>query len=509
MDLHPVVVGVGEISQRPGADPVLDPLQLMAEAARRAEADSSARRSLLRSVEVVAVANILSWRHPDPGTALAQHLGLPDVRTSLLSTISGTSPQFLLNELAADVACGRLSVALVTGCEAMYSRRPGALTSAGRPGDPPGRWAEPVWEGAGPPATMVGDATPGSGPFEAAHQAAIPTQVYPLFETALRTAADRGVQEHQRRVAELWAEFSEVAASRPEAWSRQRFAPEEILEGPDNRMVTFPYTKRMCANLNVDQAAAIILCSTEAARAAGVPDEAMVHLHAGADAHDHYLITERWSLAESPAIAAVTADVLGASGRTVDDVARFDLYSCFPSAVQVAMDALGLKGREGGDERPLTVTGGLSFHGGPGNNYVAHSVAAMAEACRADPGSLGLVTGVGWFLTKHSAGLWSSEPPRVGYRRLDPAATQARVDATPRREPSGPWAGPATVEATAVTFDRDGGPVLGVVAALTPDGCRALANCHDPAVLTTMTTEEWAGRHVQLATDGTTNTLLP
>jgi acetyl-CoA C-acetyltransferase len=498
MNQQPVVVGVGEISQRPGADPVLDPLDLMAEAARRAEADSGARRPLLRSVETVAVAKILSWRHPDPGAALAAHLRLPDVRRTLVSTISGTSPQFLLNELAAEIAEGRLSVALVTGCEAMYSRRPGAVS---------GRWAEPAWEDAGPPATMVGDATPGSGPFEAAHQAAIPTQVYPLFETALRAAAGRGVEEHQRRVAGLWADFSEVAASRPEAWSSQTFAPEQILEGPDNRMVTFPYTKRMCANLSVDQAAAIILCSSDAARAAGVPEEAMVHLHAGADAHDHYLITERWSLAESPAIAAMAADVLGASGRGVDDVAHFDLYSCFPSAVQVAMDALGLKGREGGDQRPLTVTGGLSFHGGPGNNYVAHSVAAMVEACRADPGSLGLTTGVGWFLTKHSAGLWSTEPPRGGYRRLDPAATQARIDATPRREPSGPWAGPATVEATAVSFDRDGTPTLGVVAALTPDGRRALANCHDAADLANMTTEEWAGRQVQLATDGTTNTL--
>jgi acetyl-CoA C-acetyltransferase len=500
-DHHPVVVGVGEISQRPGSDPVLDPLDLMAEAARRADADSSARRSLLRSVEVVAVANILSWRHPDPGAALAGHLGLPDVRATLLSTVSGTSPQFLLNELAAEIAAGRLSVALVTGCEAMYSRNRNATRRR--------RWAEPAWEDGGPPATMVGDDTRAYGPFEAAHQAAIFTQVYPLFETALRATAGRGVEEHQRRLAELWAEFSEVAATRPEAWSPGSFTPDEILAGPDNRMVTFPYTKRMCANLNVDQAAALILCSSEAAGAAGVPDEAMVHLHAGADAHDHHLITERWSLAESPAIAAVAADVLGASGHTVDDVARFDLYSCFPSAVQVAMDALGLKGRAAGDERPLSVTGGLSFHGGPGNNYVAHSVAAMVEACRADPGSLGLTTGVGWFLTKHSAGLWSTRPPRESYRRVDPAATQARVDSTPRREPSGPCAGPATVEATAVTFDRDGNPALGLVAALAPDGRRALANCHDPAALATMTTEEWGGRQVHLATDGTVNTMRP
>ncbi len=494
-----MVVGVGEVSQRPGADPVLDPVELMAEAVRRADTDSGARRSLLGAVEVVAVANILSWRHPDPGAALAEHLRLPAVRRTLRSTISGTSPQFLLNELAADVAAGRLTAALVTGCEAMYTRRPGAASAS--------RWAEPPWENAGPSAAMVGDPTPGSSPFEANHQAAIPTQVYPLFETALRAASGRGVEEHQRRVAELWAGFSAVAATRPEAWTRQRFTPEEVLRGDGNRMVTFPYTKRMCANLNVDQAAALVLCSAEAARAAGVPDDVMVHLHAGADGHDTYLFTERWSLAESPGIAGVVADVLGGAGHGIDDVARFDLYSCFPSAVEVAMDALGLKGPEAGDQRPLTVTGGLSFHGGPGNNYVAHSVVAMVEACRADSGSLGLTTGMGWFLTKHSAGLWSTAPPARGYRRIDPAATQARIDTAPRRRPSGPYAGPVTVEATAVSFDRDGAPRLGVVAALTPDGRRALANAHDRAVLAAMTTEEWSGRPVELATDGTTNAL--
>ncbi|MGH8992949.1 MAG: acetyl-CoA acetyltransferase [Acidimicrobiia bacterium] len=497
---QPVLVGVGEISQRPGADPVLSPLDLMAEAARRADADSRARRSLLRAVEVVAVPNIFSWRHPDPGAALTAHLDLPGVRRTLLSTISGSSPQFLLNELADDVAAGRLSVALVTGGEAMHSRRPGVATT--------GRWAEPKWKDGGPPATVVGDATTCFGSYEIAHQAAIPLTVYALFETALRAAAGRSLEEHQRRLAERWAGFSEVAATRPEAWTRQAFTPVEILPGPGNRMVTFPYTKRMCANLDVDQAAAVILCSDEAARAAGVPAEAMVHLHAGADAHDSYLVTRRWSLAESPAIAAVTGDVLAGAGVTVDDVGRFDLYSCFPSAVEVAMDALGLKGPEGGDERPLTLTGGLSFHGGPANNYVTHSVAAMVEACRADPGSLGLVTGVGWFLSKHSAGLWSTRPPASGYRRIDPATTQARIDAGPFREAAGRFTGPATAEATAVSFSRDGTPESAVVTALTADGRRALANCFDEAMLVAMTTEEWAGRPVQLTTDGTTNTVV-
>jgi acetyl-CoA C-acetyltransferase len=272
-------------------------------------------------------------------------------------------------------------------------------------------------------------------------------------------------------------------------------------------MVVYPYTKLMNANIFTDQAAAVLLCSPEAARDAGVAADRLVYLHAGADGADRQFLTERWSLAESPGLRAVTGDTLAAAGVGPDDIARFDLYSCFPSAVQTAMQELGLAGPAGGDDRPLTLTGGLSFFGGPGNNYVTHSVGAMLDACRADPGSLGLVTGVGYFLTKHSAGLYSTRPPERGFVRVDPAETQARIDATPARVPAGAYAGPATVEATAVPFNREGGPALGLLATLTPDGRRALANCTDPSALAEMTTEEWAGRPVELTTDGTVNRL--
>jgi acetyl-CoA C-acetyltransferase len=173
------------------------------------------------------------------------------------------------------------------------------------------------------------------------------------------------------------------------------------------------------------------------------------------------------------------------------------------------MKELGLAGPAGGDDRPLTQTGGLSFFGGPGNNYVSHSVAAMVDACRADPGSLGLVTGIGYYLTKHSAGVYSTRPPDDGYVRVDPAATKAEIDAGPRRVPAGAYAGPATVEATVVQYSREGDPAIGVLTTLTPDGRRALANCTDRSVLASMVTEEWAGRPVEFVTDGTVNKLDP
>jgi acetyl-CoA C-acetyltransferase len=270
-------------------------------------------------------------------------------------------------------------------------------------------------------------------------------------------------------------------------------------------MVCHPYPKLMCANIDVDQAAALLLCSYETARAAGVPDDHLVFLHAGADAHDHWFITERDTWCDAPGLAHVANDALGAAGIGVDDVARFDLYSCFPSAVQLAQRALGLAGPSGGDTRPLTVTGGLGFAGGPVNNYPTHAIARMVEVLRADPGSYALTTALGWYATKHSAGVWSTAPPKDRFARVAPQSTQARIDALPRRDAAGLVDGDIVVEAMSVSVDRDGAPVGAIVAGLTADGSRALANTRDAALMASLMHETWEGRKVQLVNDGTTN----
>ena len=495
---NPAVAGCGEIVQHATSGPeLLGALDLAVEAARRAGADAGGR--LLERVEVVASVMSISLRHPDPGGVVAGRLGLSGVRT-LQSRIGGNLPQYLLNHLGAEIAAGRLDVALIVGVENVHSRKKSsaeAIAELDQPLPP------------GEPAPLVGDEWPGWTDDEAAHQAAWPSAVYPLFETALRAAAGRELEEHRRAVSELWARFAAVSASRAAAWSQKAWSADEIrTPGPANRMVSYPYTKLMCANIYTDQAGALLLCSPEAARAAGVPGDRLVYLHAGADGSDRQFITERWSLAGSPGLRETSGDALAAAGVGVDDIARFDLYSCFPSAVEVAMKELGLAGSDGGDDRPLTVTGGLSFFGGPGNNYVTHSVAAMVDACRADPGSLGMVTALGYFLTKHSAGIYSTRPPERGYVRVDPAATKAKIDATPRRVPAGAYAGAATAEATTVHYSREGDPTVGVLATITPDGRRALANTSDRSILVSLTTEEWAGRLVELTTDGTVNRLV-
>jgi acetyl-CoA C-acetyltransferase len=173
----------------------------------------------------------------------------------------------------------------------------------------------------------------------------------------------------------------------------------------------------------------------------------------------------------------VVGDTFTAAGIAIDDVAHLDLYSCFPSAVQIAAREIGVDAA-----RPLTVTGGLGFAGGPVNNYPTHAIALMVERLRAEPGAFGLTTALGWYLTKHAAGVWSTRPPAVGFRRVDPDSTQARVDAQPARSSAGLVDGEVVIEATSVAFDRDGTPSTGVVTALLGDGRRPAPAAHPRAV---------------------------
>jgi acetyl-CoA C-acetyltransferase len=294
--------------------------------------------------------------------------------------------------------------------------------------------------------------------------------------------------------------------------------PEEITgPGEANRMVSYPYTKLLTANMQVDQGAALIMCSASAARAAGIAEERWIFPLAGADAADHWFLSHRLDFHSSPAIRVAGASALTLAGTGVDELGPVDLYSCFPSVVQIAAGELGLPLDD--PSRPLTVTGGMTFAGGPGNNYGTHAVASMVGALRARPGSLGLVTGLGWYMTKHSVGVYGTEPPEgpltgpgrdrlpegtaveeaAGFTWADP---QAAVSSLPQCVPDADAEGEVTVETYSVTYGRTGSPERAVVACRTPEGRRAWANVDDPDQLAMLVTEEGCGRLGRLRAGG-------
>ena len=259
-------------------------------------------------------------------------------------------------------------------------------------------------------------------------------------------------------------------------------------------MLGFPYPKMMNSNDKVDMGAALILCSAEAAERFGVAREKWIFLHSGSDAHDHLLVSNRADLHSSPAIRLAGGRALELAGTSPDAIDHVDLYSCFPSAVQVAAKELGLR-----EDRPLTVTGGLTFGGGPLNNYVMHGIARMGQVLRADPGSRGLCTGNGGYLSKHAFGVYGSEPPEQGFRWESP---QAEVDALPRRDAVVDHDGEATLESYTVMHGPDG-PQIAHAAFLTPDGRRTWANSEDLDLADAMTRDEFCGRDARIDGAGT------
>ncbi|MGE2835951.1 acetyl-CoA acetyltransferase [Mycobacterium sp. SMC-4] len=480
----PVLVGYGQVNQRT-ENPATEPVDLMAAAAREA-----ADARVLEAVDAIRVVNLLSWHYRDPGLLLAQRIRA-DKAATRYTGIGGNVPQTLVNLACRDIAQGRADVVLIAGAETWRTRT--KMRATGQ---------KPEWtrqDESIPPAPGSDESVPMAAPSDERIQLDRPAYVYPMFETAVRIAAGESVEEHRRRIGELWAQFSAVAATNPHAWNREALTAEQITQpSSTNRMISWPYTKLMNSNNMVDQGAVLILASAEKAKELQIPSERWVFPYAGADAHDTYAIGERAEFHTSPAIRIAGRRALELARTGVDDIDLIDVYSCFPSAVQVAAKELGLP--VGDPARPLTVTGGLTFAGGPWNNYVTHSIATMAEALVAQPGRRGLITANGGYLTKHSFGVYGTEPPTHEFRWED---VQSEVDREPTRTALVEWSGVGTVESWTTPVSRDGTPEKAFLAVRTADGARALAVISDPQSAAVTVTEDIAGAVVRVHADGT------
>ncbi|CAN5232891.1 acetyl-CoA acetyltransferase [soil metagenome] len=481
----PVLVGYGQVNQRDvDAHEVADPVALMAAAARTA---ASAR--VLEAVDAIRVVNLLSWRYRDPGLLLGELIGAANPAT-LYTGIGGNVPQSLVNQACLDIIAGRNEVVLLAGAETWRSRK--RLKANG---------VRPIW----PVQDESVPVAPGGADVEMAGESqqriglGLPSDVYPMFEEAVRIAAGETPAEHRRRIGELWERFNVVARSNPHAWSNAAYTADEIWQpGPDNRMISWPYTKLMNSNNMVDQGAVLLLTSMQSAAALQIPTDRWIFPWAGTDAHDTYNITERCEYHRSPAIRIGARRALELAGTGLDEIDHVDVYSCFPSAVQVAAAEIGL----GLDDpaRPLTVTGGLTFAGGPWNNYVMHSIATMAEKLAAEPGKRGLITANGGYLTKHSFGVYSAVPPSAQFAWQD---VQSEVDREPTRKALVAWEGVGTVETWTAPFGRDGAPTKAFLAVRTPDDSRTLAVIADPAEAEVTVSEDIFGAKVSVRVDGT------
>jgi acetyl-CoA C-acetyltransferase len=481
----PVIVGVGQVVNRePSLEQLVDPAELAVQALRRAAEDAGSE-SLMKSADAVMAVASASWTFRDLAAVVAERLGAQPRETVVSARFGGDAGQALVNEAGRAIVEGEADVVLVCGAETGAS-----LAQAQRAGVAPDWTRQPADVR---PDRVVGTEREANTAAETAAGLNLPVHAYALMEQALRHRTGETPEEHTRTVTRLWSTFSDVAAGNEHAWMPRAVSAERLAATDgDNRLVSTPYPKLLCANLQVDMASGLIVTSAAAAEAAGVPQDKWVFLHAGAAAHDEWFLSERAELAASPAIRTIGRAALEHAGIEADQVELVDLYACFPAAVQIAAHELGLPLDD--PDRPLTVTGGLTFAGGPGNNYGGHGVASMVAQLRRRPAAYGLTTSLGWFSTKHALGIYAATPPRRLFRSLRPV-----LEPTPTRPALSSYDGPAVVESYTVDVGREGNPQAVIVSVLTPRGARVLVRTSDPATAATAMTEDLLGWAVEVS----------
>jgi len=506
----PVLIGAGQFTYRgdPASSPA--PSALLKIAAERAAADAGIGTTGLAAIDSLAVVGFtidapgskrgMIPHATNPPATLSKMLGA-DPRWAVYSEMGGNTPQYLVNMLAERIARGEADLALTVGCEFLGSATKRATKGLGFDD-----WAAVEDETLDPP-TRVGDPRAGSTAYEIRHGLSRPINIYPIFENALRARDKRSIPEHQARMGKLFAGFSAVAEGNPEAWFPTRRTAEELVAVSEkNRMIGFPYPKLLNAIMDVDQSAGVLIASVKKARELGVPEDKWVYLHGCADASDLWYPLDRQDYHSSPAMRLTGKRAFEMAGIGLSDIDVIDLYSCFPVAVEIGAEELGLSLD---DPRGLTVTGGLPYAGGPGNNYVMHSIAVMMHRLRAKPGAYGLVTGNGWYLTKQSTGIYSTKAPDKPFQREDPAVLQREIDALPHPEVIETPNGRGVVETYTVIHKREG-PFLGIVVGRDESGRRFAANTpNDPQTLASLEASEQIGRTGTVTQQGDLNIFTP
>lgn len=482
-----VVTGFGQIKQgKEKRSPVLSPVELMAEAARMAETASGVA-NILKTLDAVMVVKVMSHFYDNAADELSHHIGAAP-RLKYVSKIGGNSPQQLVNTAAGMIARGELDTVLIAGGETYYPRDKTQKDTG-----------SVLFKGLDeihPEDDLVG-----CTPEEARHGIVLPVQGFPLFETALWAESGLDIDTYRFNVGKRWSQFSHTARNNPYAWLQQPKSPEEIVTPtPVNRMVVFPYTKFMTALVTVDQAAAILLTTEENAKRSGSNGKNRVYFRGGAYAEDRQrFLIQRTKFTQSPPLRTAAKKALRRSGFALDEIECFDIYSCFPCSVAIARKMIGISD---GDDRPLTLTGGLGFFGGPGNNYSLHAIATLAESISEGKFNNGMITSLGWFIHKHAVGVYSSAPPDhdVSTHDIEDKENFLSGDTpAPLREQV---SGKGEIETYTVIHDRDGEPSYAVIYGISEKGFRFVANSpRDKLIFKKLMSANYVGKTVRLSHD--------
>ena len=490
----PVIVGVGQFTENidvPGYRG-MSSVELATEAARAALTDTGAGvDAVANAIDAVVGLRQFEISGPMPAKlgksnnyprSVMQRFGAQPAR-SVIEPVGGQGPQKLVTEFGTAIANGDADVVMIIGSE------PGSTARHFAKRDDKPDFSEHIdgqLEDRGHQIHQyIGEYTIKHGLTGAAVQ-------YGLLDNARRARLGLSVADYRMQMAELFAPLSKIAAKNPFSSSPvERSVDEIVTVTADNRMICDPYPRLLVARDQVNQGAAAVMMSVDAARRLGVPEEKWVYVHGHSDMVEQPLL-ERTDLSASPAAAHAAHEALRLAEIGVDDIATFDLYSCFPFPVFVICEALGI---DGDDPRGLTLTGGLPYFGGPGNSYSLHAIAETVAEMRDKPGQFGFVGANGGTMSKYSVGIYSTLP--VDWRTDRSAALNDEVAALPAVSVTETADGPATVETYSVRYDW---PVRTgvIIGRLVADGSRFMALTEDEDLVGLMSDGDPLGARIHV-----------
>ncbi|MBU0996016.1 MAG: acetyl-CoA acetyltransferase [Proteobacteria bacterium] len=461
----PVIVGVSQFTQAKDTPSPADPLGLMTITAKNAAKDSGMEK-LLEHVDTIRVVNIFSHAYKDVCGELAKNLNISP-KYKYYSPVGGNTPQLYINKAANDITAGKSRVTVITGAEAGFAAR------RAQKGEITLNW--PAYEA---PQYLDGEEREGGSDHEFFYDIMAPPYAYAYIENALRHASGRDIETHRKIIGDICSRLSKVASRNPYAWFRTERTADEISKPvAPNRFVGFPYTLWMSANLNVDQSAAVLMTSEAFAEELGIPSEKWVYPMGGASFNNIWNLSRRPELFTSPALENAGKLALEQAGLSINDIDVFDFYNCFPCAVEIAKNALGVSID---DKREISLTGGLAYFGGPGNNYSLHSISNVVNYIRATLGKKALVTALGWFNTKWSVGVYGKEKGAFPWHDRDDSAIQEQIEQAALPDPIEQAEGILEIESYIIVYEKSGLPHHMTVTGRLENGRRAFAFMFGP-----------------------------
>ncbi len=478
----PVIIGAAQFTQRKESDQNLDPLSLMEKTSQLAIEETKIN-NIKDIIDAVYMLNVVSWSYEDAPGLLSERLNIkPKEKVYFSMSMGGNSPQLMINRAAKAIVKGNHRCVLITGGESTYTI--GKKFNR----NPPENWPaikEPKY---------IEEKKSGYlSEFERKNAIGWPPIAYSLFESAVRAFFGRNLEDHKVYMGELYERYSKVASENPFSWTQKYLKAEEITTPTkNNRYITFPYTKQMCANNFVDQSATVIMTSQEIAESLNIDPKNLIYLTGSADFKNIGAITRRPNLHDSPAVRESSRLALEQAGLTIDEIDKFDFYCCFPSMVEITIKELGIKKD---DPRNLTITGGLPFHGGPLSAYSLQAVAQAVNLIRNNSSFKVMILANGGYNSGESVGIYSSTPGKIPWEIRDDSKIQQSILEKALPKPVEKAYGNFTINAYTILYSRTGGIKRGIFIGTLENGLRTIAITKEGLPnLSTLETQDFVGK---------------